>query len=266
MDVDSGRSSGFVSRSIPEAYETYLAPQLFAPWADKLLERASLPRGATVLDVASGTGVVARAASEWIGETGRVTACDISESMLARVGPGVVPLEGAAERLPLPAASQDVVLCQQGLQFFRDRSAALAEMYRVLRPNGTLGVAVWAAEQPLGLFGPMTQALQAAIPPPIPGAFDLSSYAMAAEDLSAALDRAGFEGIEVETLQLTAVWASMEDALATIYGSLFGPPFAALPPTDQEQVQRAFGNGLAPDWHGGSVSVDTYAHIARARK
>ncbi len=105
-----------------------------------------------VLDVATGPGTVARIAAARARSTGRVVGIDISAPMLevARgkpAEPGAAPLEFLerhAHDLQFPDASFDVVLCQQGLQFFPDQIAALPEMHRVLKPSGRVGIAVWA--------------------------------------------------------------------------------------------------------------------------
>lgn len=152
------------------------------------------------------------------------------------------------------------------LQFFRDGPAALAEMFRVLRPEGTIAVSVWVSEQPLGLFGPTIVALRDVMPAPIPSAYDVTSYGRSAADLSAALEVAGFHAVQVETAQFTAIWESMEGALATIYGSLFGPPLSALPAAEQEHVRLTFGEGLGSGLRNGQAYVDTYANVARGIK
>jgi len=72
------RGAAFNSASAPANYGLHLAPRLFEPWATVLLDMVGIKRGARVLDVASGTGVVARLAASRAGETGRVVASDAS--------------------------------------------------------------------------------------------------------------------------------------------------------------------------------------------
>jgi 2-polyprenyl-3-methyl-5-hydroxy-6-metoxy-1,4-benzoquinol methylase len=69
--------------SIPENYERHLVPSIFAPWADDLVEMAALRPGQRVLDIACGTGVVARTAARRLGSGGNVTGLDLSAPMLA---------------------------------------------------------------------------------------------------------------------------------------------------------------------------------------
>jgi ubiquinone/menaquinone biosynthesis C-methylase UbiE len=134
--------------SPPALYERYFVPAIGAPLATDLVRRAALRPGERVLDVACGTGVVARLAARQVGATGTVAGLDVNPAMLAvahaSTPPGM-PIawhEGSAEAMPLPDTSFDVVLCQMGLQFMPDKHAALREMRRVLVPGGRLGLNV----------------------------------------------------------------------------------------------------------------------------
>jgi ubiquinone/menaquinone biosynthesis C-methylase UbiE len=138
-----------LEESTAEAHERYLVPLLFAPGAEVLIELAALGPGERVLDVACGTGSVARRAAQRVGATGTVVGPDVSESMLkvarkasSEIRPAIEWRQGDARDIPFPDAAFDVVFCQQGLQFFPDRSAALREMHRVLVPNGRLTLSV----------------------------------------------------------------------------------------------------------------------------
>lgn len=130
-----------------DAYERNLVPRFFEPFAVDLVESLDLQPGQHLLDIACGTGVVARHAAPQLAPGGRVTAVDISPAMLAvarQITSGTavpIALEQAdAIELPLPDGGADVVVCQQGLQFFPDQPAALAAMLRVLAPGGRLAV------------------------------------------------------------------------------------------------------------------------------
>lgn len=131
-----------------EAYERLMVPALFAEWAPRVARAARIAPAQRVLDLACGTGVLARAAARVVGERGRVSGIDPNPGMLAvarRVAPGVDWHDGAAESLPFPDDSFDAVVSQFGLMFFADRAAALRELQRVLRPGGAFAVAVWAS-------------------------------------------------------------------------------------------------------------------------
>jgi SAM-dependent methyltransferase len=139
-----------ITGNAPEAYERHLVPALFAPWAEELLTRVALRPGERVLDVACGTGIVARLAATRVGGAGHVMRIDLNRGMLdmARTqtlttGIRVEWREGDATTLPCHDAMFEVVCCQQGLQFIPDKAAALREMRRVLVPGGRLAFSVW---------------------------------------------------------------------------------------------------------------------------
>ena len=130
--------------SPPENYERYFVPAIGAPLANDLIKLAALRPGERVLDVACGSGVVARLAAQLVGSSGTIAGLDINPGMLAvarsTTPPGMAIdwHEASAEAMPLPDASFDAVLCQMGLQFVSDKHAALSEMRRVLAPGGRL--------------------------------------------------------------------------------------------------------------------------------
>jgi len=130
--------------SVPENYERYFVPAIGAPLANDLIEIAALRPGERVLDVACGTGIVARLASQHVGAAGTVGGLDINPGMLAAARLSTLPemaidwYEASTEAIPLADASFDAVLCQMGLQFVSDKQAAMSEMRRVLAPGGRL--------------------------------------------------------------------------------------------------------------------------------
>ena len=130
-----------------EIYEAHMVPAIFSRWAPVLLEHAGVRAGDRVLDVACGTGAVTRLLADRVGPRGRVVGLDFNPVMLAAARaitrPNLEWVEGSAQAIPLPDAAFDLVVCQQGLQFFPDKARALAEMHRVLAPGGRLGLAVW---------------------------------------------------------------------------------------------------------------------------
>ncbi len=150
-----------------EIYERGLVPAIFAPWAAVLIKQAALQPGERVLDVACGTGVVARLAAQQVGSTGRIAGLDKDAERLA-VARSLPPIpgvslewqEGDALAMPFADASFDAVLCQQGLQFFADRPAALREMRRVLAPGGRLILSVWGSLEQCPGYAALVGALE----------------------------------------------------------------------------------------------------------
>ncbi|MEP7060936.1 MAG: methyltransferase domain-containing protein [Betaproteobacteria bacterium] len=124
-------------------YERYFVPAMFLPWAGILLRHAAPKPGERVLDVACGTGIVARQVAPLVGTNGTVVALDMNPRMLAVArtlpapfGAPITWQQGNAMSPPFPDGVFDLVLCQHGLQFIPDRAAAVREMRRVLAPRG----------------------------------------------------------------------------------------------------------------------------------
>jgi ubiquinone/menaquinone biosynthesis C-methylase UbiE len=272
--MSDGRSAGFASVSVPDGYARYMLAQLFEPWAVDLVSRVVLRPGQSALDVASGLGPVTRLAASAVGPAGRVVACDISAAMLAAaaarpVEAGSAPieyLECSASALDVADSTFDVVLCQQGLQFFPDRAGAMAEMGRAVRPDGLVAVSTWAAEHPVGLFGPMCETMAGAgIEEPYRGAYDPASYSISAPDVADLLEEAGLRDARIEAVTVDAVWPSVEDAVSALLGTPFGPLVSRLPPDRQHGVRATLAEHLQPSGQG-RVMVRTVSNTALACK
>lgn len=144
-----GKEHWQLEGSAPELYQRYLVPAITLKWAEDLVQRAQLRAGDEVLDVACGTGVVARLAAKKMG-AGHVTGLDLNAGMLAvargvsNEGPPVNWREGSALDLPFPCFHFEVVLCQLGLQFFADQSRALREIRRVVHMSGRVALSVYS--------------------------------------------------------------------------------------------------------------------------
>jgi len=133
-----------------ELYEQFYGPGIFQPLARLFLDFVGLRQGERVLDLACGTGIVARRAAPLLGRSGRVVGVDVNPAMLAVARrlpvPGGAPIEwreGDAMELDLGDERFDVALCQQGLQFFPDPVPALRRVQAALLPGGRFAVAAW---------------------------------------------------------------------------------------------------------------------------
>jgi ubiquinone/menaquinone biosynthesis C-methylase UbiE len=187
-----------------ENYERHFVPAIGEPVARRLVDTARPAQGERVLDVACGTGIASRLASEAVGTEGTVAGLDANPGMLA-VARTVTPTgiewhEAPAEDIPLPDAAFDLVLCSMGVQFFSDKAQALREMHRVLAPGGR---AVWCTPGPTPpLFDAIDEALTAHLGP---GASMFVHAVFSLHDPDAArelMHDAGFDQIEVETTSM----------------------------------------------------------------
>ena len=144
-------------------YEALFVPALFGQWAPKVADAAQIQPGQRALDVACGTGILARELTSRTGPSGRVAGIDPSSGMVAvakHLAPAVEWREGVAESLPFPDQSFDAVVSQFGLMFFTDRRQALREMLRVLAPGGHLAVAVWDSLDNIPAFARLVALLE----------------------------------------------------------------------------------------------------------
>jgi ubiquinone/menaquinone biosynthesis C-methylase UbiE len=145
-----------------KAYDEQFVPALFAQWAPRLLDIAQVSPGDRVLDVACGTGVLARAAAERVGDAGLVVGIDINPAMLevARdVRPDIEWRDGDAVELPVDDGSFDAVLCQSALFFFPDPAAAIREMSRVAKAGGAVAVQSYASIEAQPGYGAFVDAI-----------------------------------------------------------------------------------------------------------
>ncbi len=182
--------------------------QTFEALAVPVIDRAGLKPGDMVLDVACGIGIPSITVAQKVGPSGHVTGIDIAPGMIAiatqraaRQGLHNVSFQEAdAEALPFPDGSFDVVISTMGLIHAADRTAALHEMFRVLRKNGVLALSVWSTpDRTVGLAIMAKTIREAWAPAIVPGAptwFDFGADGV----LEGLLARTGFADITVERI------------------------------------------------------------------
>ena len=249
-------SVAFDTPSVAEAYHRYLDPVLFGPWAHRLVAYAGVRPGDVVLDVAAGTGAVARVAARAAGPEGAVIASDVSPGMLAHAGgsaPRCAPITtllSPATALDLPDASVDVVLCQQGLQFVADRVAVIRECLRVLRPGGVVAVSVWAAEERLDPFDSFAEALQRdAAAAGDDRRISNASVTMSVLGIVDTLLVAGAGEVRATRQSLGVRWPTVDSEVAGLFGTPFGPYLERLPADRRSEVLADVRQRLDHDGH-----------------
>jgi ubiquinone/menaquinone biosynthesis C-methylase UbiE len=260
------------SGSAAENYQRHFVPSIAEPASAALLEAIGLRPGERVLDVACGTGVVARHAAELVGPTGTVTGVDIAPDMIdvarATPAPATPPIDwhvGDATALPFPDDSYDVALCQMGLMFVEDRSAAVAEIHRVLAAGGRVAVSTPGEIQPP--FVVLEEAIVEHINPDL-GGFVRAVFSMHDPDGVARLLRdAGFEDVSAAVARARLRLPAPKDFLwQYINLTPMAPLVARAPEHAQQAMERQAVEAWQPYVVDGVIDAEQPLVVATARK
>lgn len=251
-------------------YEALFVPALFAAWTKHLVDGAEIGEGAHVLDVACGTGVLARQALAATGKTGHVAGVDPAPGMIAvaaEVEPGIQWVQGNAEALDFGDAIFDCVVSQFGMMFFEDRAKAAKEMFRVLKPGGRLAVAVWNSIDANPAYGDVAAILDEEVGTAAGNALRLPFSLGNPDDVTSVFDAAGFENVACDTRAEQARFATSRMMVeAELRGWL--PLFDII--LDEDVIADVLAKSdeklakhVSPS---GGAAFPTSAHVITARK
>jgi ubiquinone/menaquinone biosynthesis C-methylase UbiE len=262
--------------SAPEVYERELVPAVFGVWAPILVELAQPRPSERILDVACGTGVVARIAATRVGPSGTVVGIDLNPGMLSVARSVVSPdsrsggqlqwQEASADKLPFPDGSFNVVYCQLGLQFFADRPAALREMRRVLGPEGRLALMVWNGIHESPGFAVLADALQRhvgrAAVAIMRAPFGLSN----ADELEALVRATGFQDVAIQQRSGTVRFPTVERfVLSYVAGSPLAGPVSQADAAARAALITDVRNALGKFTSNDKLAFPIAAHLLCAR-
>jgi len=260
----------------PELFQRYLVPAITAKWAEDIVDRARPQAGEEILDIACGTGVVARLASRRMSQ-GHVTGLDLNKGMLAVArtlpseGAPIDWIEASALDLPFPAGKFDLVLCQQGLQFFPDQGRALREMRRVLSPSGRVALSVYSPIERTPGANAFVLALDRVLGPTASSIKRGEHSFNAPDELKELLMDAGFAEVEVQTVVQEIAFPSVLDYVRF---QLLATPMSALLSDRAETDRQAAIKTIASETanlsdstmlEGGGFSFQQEAYVGTAR-
>jgi SAM-dependent methyltransferase len=194
------------------AYEALFVPALFGQWARKVADAAQIKPGQRVLDVACGTGILAREVASRMGSSGCIAGIDPSPGMVVvakRLAPDIEWRQAAAESLPFRDESFNAVVSQFGLMFFTDRHQALREMLRVLVPGGRLVVGVWDSLDNIPAYASEVALLKRIAGEEAAGALRAPFVLGDRKELATLFAEARLRLIEIRTLDGTAQFPSI---------------------------------------------------------
>jgi SAM-dependent methyltransferase len=252
------------------AYEALFVPALFGQWAPKVADAAQIQPGERVLDVACGTGILAREVASRIGSAGRVVGVDPSPGMVAvakQLAPAIEWREAVAESLPFPDQSFDAVVSQFGLMFFTDRRQALREMLRVLTPGGRLAVAVWDSLDNIPAYASEVALLERMAGRQAADALRAPFVLGDRKDLATLFSEAGAVSAQVTTHRGTAQFPGIRTMVeADLRGWL--PVMGVILSEDQidrvlQEARQALSSYATAD---GEVTFHLSAHLVTAKK
>ena len=256
-------------------YDEILVPRIFAPWAEVLVDAVGVDAANIALDVACGPGSVTRVLSAWVGPTGRVTGCDLSPAMLEIAREKGAPDEGGAidwvecpaDALQVDDHVYDVIVCQQGMQFFPDRPAALREMRRAGRHGGRVGIACWAPIETQPMFAAMARSLDEYFGEERGRGYRGGPWGLTdADELARLVEEAGFSEVRVEQRALEVTFEDAVMQLITMAAFMpIGEHLNALDDAQAEEFVHVLERELGSLLHGDSVTADTVTNVALAR-
>jgi SAM-dependent methyltransferase len=249
---------------MPAAYERWLVPAVFRPFALDLARRAAAHTPGPVLELAAGTGVLTR---ELLAVAGSVTATDLNDAMVDlgrdRV-PGARWRQADALRLPFDDGGFDLVASQFGVMFLPDKPAAFAEARRVLAPGGTVLMNTWAALDTHGFQSALVDALGRVFPDDPPTFMAAVPHGYPDPDVVAADVRAGgLRCVAVESVTFDGQAASAADLAA---GYCAGTPLRAeiAARGDLAAMTAAVAREMTARLGEGPVSAPMTAHVVEA--
>jgi ubiquinone/menaquinone biosynthesis C-methylase UbiE len=257
--------------SAPENYERYFVPVIGRPFATDLVAEAQLRRGERILDVACGTGIVARVAAREVGADGGVAGVDLNEGMLSVARSAAAadraPIqwyETSAESMPLPDHAFDVVLCQLGLQFVTDKHAALVEMHRVLAPGGRALVSV---PRQMPLFEVLHEAVERHVDPSAAAFVRMVFSLHDPAEIERLFERAGFRDVRVRSYSKPLRLPPAKDFLwQYIQCTPLAGATAALSADRLAALERHAVEGWQPWTENGGMTYSQEMLVASGRK
>jgi ubiquinone/menaquinone biosynthesis C-methylase UbiE len=264
--------------SVPDAYEQFMVPLFFQPYADEVVARAVARHPSAVLELAAGTGVVTRGLAAALPADATLVATDLSREMLAVAqerdaprppgAPDVVWQAADAQRLPFGDESFDLVVCQFGVQFFPDRPGAHAEVRRVLRGGGTSLFTVWDSIATNAVAAAVDEAHRRVLPDAPPNV--ITRVAHGYYDIDTIRQDAEAGGLIVESVdavQLDSVAESAQAAAVALpRGSALRAELDRRAPDVRGEIESVAAELLEAEFGDGPIRAPMRAFTVTARR
>ena len=260
-----------LSGSAAAIYEEQKVPAIFAPLAEATLDAVPLSGDDSVLDVACGTGIVARKVRERIGPSARIVGVDLNDGMIEAARNLTDANSRSCEwrtadvtKLPFEGDTFSVAFCQQGLQFFPDQGLALQEIERVLRPGGRIALTVWSEAS--ALFKALAESLRRHVSGEV-AERSLAPFASPGADvLGSLVSERGFGDVTAQVLVVERVLGDPENAIPKeIMGNPVGPAVLERGEAVMGRIVTEVMEALSDYRRGGHFVFPTRTHLIQAK-
>lgn len=253
-----------------QMYEEQKVPAMFGPLARATLAVHAVAPDDAVLDVACGTGIVARTIRDRFGELPTVTGIDLNEGMIATARE-VCARDGIvadfrvcdATATGLDDDTFTFVICQQGLQYFPNEDAALAELRRVAADGGRFIFTVWSRPSPLIVA--LANSLR------VHASADLAEQSLApfswagAETIVDRMSAVGYRDIDLEELEVNRVINDPEQSIPKeIMSTPVGPKVTDMGETVFDSVVTDMLDATTPYRHDNQLVIPQHTHLISA--
>jgi ubiquinone/menaquinone biosynthesis C-methylase UbiE len=258
--------------SIPAAYDRYLGPVLFQPYAEELAARLQVDESGSVLELACGTGILTRVLRNHLPSTVKLTATDLNEPMFrhaaAKFGEdeAVQWLQADACSLPFDDRMFDAVVCQFGIMFVPDKALAAREALRVLKPGGLFLFNVWDAMEhnKLGQLTHLTIASYFDKDPPT--FYEVPFGYHDQNEIKRVLEAAGFREIKTEVVAKVASASRAEDvATGFVHGNPVAVAIAERDPLLLPVITKALAQAITDRFGETDIRAPMRAIVVQAR-
>jgi SAM-dependent methyltransferase len=258
--------------NVSENYDRFLGPLLFEPFALDLANRIAGKNYKDVLELACGTGRVTRHLRKALPEHAKLVGTDLHADMI-RIASEQLPNEDItwevadAQQLSFADGTFDLVVCQFGLMFMPDRTKALSEIHRVLRPGGKFLFNTWDKIENNGAIYVGNQIICSYFPDHPPTYYRLPFLLHQPDLIQTTLVATGFKNIKTTAVEKEGVSPSAhEAAIGIVQGNPIHNHIVQKDPKLVEVIRKAVEQKIAEAYGDHPMKTPLKAWIFEAQK